>query len=329
MNIRGVDRLVSDYTGKVPGAAVAIIRDGKMVFERGYGMADLEAGVPVSPQTNFRLASLTKEFTATAIEILAERQRLSYDDPITRWLPSLPAYASGITIRQLLSHTAGLIDYEDLIPKSRTEQVSDDDVLHLLEATDHTLFPPGSHYQYSNGGFVLLGLIIERVTGESLGTFLKREAFDRAGMANTVMRESQSAIANRAFGYTLEQSQWIRRDQSVTSATRGDGAIYSSVADLARWDSALRNATVVHPETLRMAFTPAVATGQPGESYGFGWYVSTHRGRRMIWHTGDTVSFHNAIVRFDDPSLTVIVLTNRDGGDPLALAKSIADLQLP
>ena len=329
MNFRGIDTLLSDYTGKMPGAAVAIIRDGQTVLQRGYGLADLEAGVPVSPQTNFRLASLTKEFTATAIEVLAERNRLSYDDPITRWLPSLPAYAKEITIRQLLTHTGGLIDYEDLIPKSRMEQVNDDDVLNLLETTDHTLFAPGSRYQYSNGGFVLLGLIVERVTGESLGTFLKREAFDRAGMANTVMRESQSAIANRAFGYTREQSQWIRRDQSVTSATRGDGAVYSSVSDLARWDSALRNATILHSETLRMAFTPAVATGQPGESYGFGWYVSTHRGRRMIWHTGDTVSFHNAIVRFDDPSLTVIVLTNRDSGDPLKLATSIADLQLP
>lgn len=318
-----------EYTGNVPGAAVAIVRDGTIVFERGYGMADLEAGVPISPRTNFRLASITKQFTATAIEILAERERISYDDPIRRWLPSLPPYAGGITIRHLLTHTSGLLDYEDLIPRSRTEQVSDADVFQLLAATDHTLFPSGSRYQYSNGGFVLLGLIVERVTGEPLGTFLKREVFDRAGMANSILAEPRIAIANRSYGYTQAGTRWDRRDQSVTSATRGDGAIYSSVDDLVRWDAALRRATLVRPETLRLAFTPAVATGQPGESYGFGWYLSQHHARRMIWHTGDTVSFHNAIVRFDQPELTVIVLTNRDGGDPLALAKAIADLQFP
>lgn len=327
-NVRAIDALMRDYSGNAPGAAVAIVRDGTLLFAKGYGKSDLEAGSEVTPQTNFRLASVTKQFTATAIEILAERQRLSYDDPINRWLPSLPPFASGITIRQLLTHTSGLIDYEDLIPKSRTEQISDADVLHMLETTDHTLFAPGSRFQYSNGGFVLLGLIVERVTGEPLAAFLKREVFDRAGMSGTLLREPQTTIPNRAFGYTTEAGKWIRRDQSVTSATRGDGAIYSSAADLARWDAAMRAAAVVRPETLRLAFTPAVTTGQPGERYGFGWYLSDYLGRPMMWHTGDTVSFHNAIVRFDDPALCVIVLTNRDGGDPLALAKAIAELQL-
>src|SRR5205085_6951703 len=139
--------LMRDYSGDVPGASVLVLRDGRIIHRAGYGLADLEARVPVTPRTNFRLASMSKQFTAAAIEILARRGTLSYDDPITRFLPTLPAYARTITIRQLLTHSSGLLDYEDLIADDRNsrpaiEQISDLDVLHMLEKTDHTLFAP-------------------------------------------------------------------------------------------------------------------------------------------------------------------------------------------
>lgn len=328
-----IDALFRDYSGDAPGAAVAVVRNGRLVFERGYGMADREAGVTMTAAHNFRLASMTKQFTATAIEILAERGQLRLDDPLTRWIPSLPAYAAGITIRQLLSHTSGLVDYEDLIPKEQTGQISDRDVLRYLEAEDHTLFPPGSQYRYSNGGYVLLGLIVERASGErasgtSLGEFFRREIFVRAGMKSSVVMESGVAIPMRSFGYAREGEQWVRRDQSVTSATRGDGAVYSSVIDLAHWEDALRRAAVVRPATLREAFTPATQTDEPGVGYGFGWRIGSYSGQRAIWHTGETSGFTNAILRLPDAGLMVVILTNRAGGDPLKLARQIADLEL-
>lgn len=325
MNDAAIDPLFADYTGNVPGAAVAVVRDGVVLFHKGYGLGDLASRAPITTSTNFRLASVTKQFTATAIEILAERGKLSYDDPIVKWLPSLPSYAGPITIRHLLTHTSGLIDYEDLIPKSQTEQVNDADVLHLLEQTDHLYFAPGSKYQYSNTAYVFLGLIVERVTGESLGAFMKREIFDRAGMHNTVLMDAGVTIANRSFGHTRVDGKWERRDQSVTSATRGDGAIYSNAGDLAMWANALQNATIVSRDTITRVFTPAVTTA-PGASYGFGWFIGTHDGRAITWHTGETVSFHNAILRVPDEKLAIVVLTNRDDGDPLAIAKKIADL---
>ena len=325
-----IDGLMRAYQGDVPGASVLVIRDGHVVVRASYGMADLEAGVPVTPQTNFRLASVTKQFTAAAIEILAERGALTYDDPITRFLPTLPAYARGITIRHVLTHSSGLLDYEDLIPAGTTAQVSDLDVLHMLEKTDHTDFAPGARYRYSNTGFVFLGLIAAKASGSSFPAFLKREIFDRLGMHGTVAYERGiSTVGHRAYGYTHRDGSWVRRDQSVTSATLGDGGIYSSIDDLARWDDALAHARLVRPETLRMAFTPAVATDDPAVRYGFGWRISEHRGHRTLWHSGETTSFRNVIVRFPDDRLTVVVLTNRDDPEPYKTALEIADLYLP
>lgn len=323
-----IDALMRDYSGSAPGAAVAVVRDGRIVFQRAYGMADREAGVAMTPSHNFRLASITKQFTATAIEILAERGKLGYDDPLTRWLPTLPAYANGITIRQLLLHTSGVIAYEDLIPPSQTGQISDADVLTYLEAADHTFFPPGSRYRYSNSGYVLLGLLVERASGMPLGEFFRRELFERAGMSGSVVMEPEVVIPQRSFGYAREGDGWTRRDQSVTSATRGDGAVYASVLDLARWENALRHATVVSSDTLRVAFTPAVQTDDPSAAYGFGWRIGTHAGQRACWHTGETTGFTNAILRLPDAGLMVVVLTNRDDGEPLEIARQIVDLEL-
>jgi CubicO group peptidase (beta-lactamase class C family) len=320
MNDPRVDALMRPYQGDAPGASVLVLRDGRPVHRAGYGMADLEARTAVTPATNFRLASVSKQFTARAIEILAARGALSFEDPITRFLPSLPPYAQHITIRQVLTHTSGLIDYEDLIPKETVEQVSDLDVLHMLETTDHTEFAPGSTYRYSNSGYVLLGLVVAKISGTSFASFLERAIFEPLGMHDTVAYERGiSEVAHRAYGYTRgKDGAWERRDQSVTSATLGDGGIYSSIDDLAKWDASLRPAT-----------EPTVATADPAVRYGFGWRFSEHRGRRTQWHSGETTSFRNVIVRFPDQRLTVIVLTNRDDPEPYKTALAIADPYLP
>jgi CubicO group peptidase (beta-lactamase class C family) len=314
-----VDELMSAYAGDVPGASVLVVRDGHVLHRASYGLADLEAHTAATPQTNFRLASVSKQFTAAAMAILAKRGALSYDDPITRYFPSLPAYAQRITIKQVLTHSSGLPDYEDLIPKEQTEQVSDLDVLHLIEKTDHTLFEPGSKYQYSNTGYVFLGLIVAKVSGISFPAFLKREIFDPLGMHDTVAYvRGASTIAHRAYGYTHKDGTWTRRDHSVTSATLGDGGIYSSIDDLQKWDASLSNGK---PEY-------TVASDEGDNRYGYGWFHGQHHGYRTQWHTGSTTSFRNVIVRFPDERLTVIVLSNRDEPSPQDVALKVADLYL-
>jgi CubicO group peptidase (beta-lactamase class C family) len=309
------------YQGAAPGAGVAVLRDGVPIFRRAYGLADLEGWVAATTATNYRLASLTKQFTAAAILLLAEAGRLSIDDPARRWLPTLPHTADDIVIRHLLTHASGLIDYEDLIPDSRTAQLRDADVLGLLEAENRGYFPPGSGYRYSNSGYSLLALIVGRASGEDFASFLHERIFQPLGMRNTVAFESGiSVVAHRAFGYSGTEHSWTRTDQDLTSATLGDGGIYSSIDDLAKWETALCGDRLLRQESLRLAFQPAIQTDDPAVQYGFGWRITGE----SRWHSGESIGFRNVIVRFLEQRLTVIVLTNRNDPAPYPTALAIA-----
>jgi CubicO group peptidase (beta-lactamase class C family) len=309
---RAVDALMRDYDGDVPGASVLVIRDGRAVVRRAYGLANAEAKTRATTATNYRLASVTKQFTAAAILALAEDGKLSLNDRVRQWLPSLPPSLDAVTIEQLLTHTSGVIDYEDVIPVGTTEQLLDADVLRLLEPQDKTYFAPGSKYHYSNSGYALLALIVERASGQSFAAFLRERIFLPLGMTNTF---AGSNVPNRAYG--------TPGDQSVTSAVLGDGGVYSSIDDLAKWDAAL------YDPKYEIAFTPRTATDDAKIAYGYGWRISEHRGTRMLWHTGETRGFRNVLVRFPDKRLTVIVLTNRSEPEPYATAMKIVDLFLP
>ena len=321
-----IDALMHGYAGAVPGAAVLVLRDGVAVFRRAYGCADLEQQIAATPATNYRLASMTKQFTAAAVLALTEDGRLSLADPVRKWLPSLPPAADPVTIRQLLTHTSGLIDYEDLIPAETTQQIHDADVLHLLESQNRLYFAPGTSYRYSNTGYALLALIVARAAGEDFAAFLRRRIFLPLGMRATLAYEAGvSSVANRAFGYSYEHAAWRRTDQSVTSAVLGDGGVYSSIDDLAKWDAALYDERLLSAHSLQLAFTPATATDDPAVHYGFGWRISGE----TLWHSGETVGFRNVIVRYPRRHFTVIVLTNRDAPEPYDLALAIAKLYLP
>jgi len=321
-----IDALLRPYSGAVPGAAVLVLRDRAPVFRRAYGMADLEHGVAASAATDYRLASMTKQFTAAAILLLAEDGRLSLDDPIRKWLPSLAPATAPMTVRELLTHTSGLIDYEDLIPADTTQQLRDADVLRLLESQDRTYFAPGTSYRYSNSGYALLALIVARASGMDFATFLRQRIFLPLGMHGTVAYEAGvSSIAHRAYGYSASGNSWTRTDQSLTSAVLGDGGVYSSIDDLAKWDAALYDGRLLRPASLRLAFTPATATEDPAVRYGFGWRITGE----TLWHSGETLGFRNVIVRWPRRHFTVIVLTNRDAPEPYALALDIARLYLP
>lgn len=326
---RAVDALFADYSGvAVPGASVIVIRDGRVIFRSAYGMADLERRIPATTHTDYRLASMTKQFTAMAIMLLAADGRLRYDQPVREILPELPLAAAPVTIRHLLNHTSGVLDYEDLIPDTQTVQVHDRDVLALLAAHDSVYFPGGTHYRYSNSGYCLLALVVERVSGMPFARFLRERIFAKLGMAGTVAhQDGVDTVPRRAYGYTPDSGRFRASDQSVTSATLGDGGVYTSVEDLVAWDRALSSATLVDQATLQLATTPPVLQNDSTQ-YGFGWFVDNYRGVPRWRHTGETSGFRNAIQRYPDRRFTVIVLTNRNGGDPGTIAERITDLLL-
>lgn len=312
-----------------PGASVMVIHDDKPVFAKGYGLANLDTKTPCTTNTNFRLASVTKQFTAMAVTILVERKQLSLGEPLTAFFPEFPACGKSITVRHLLTHTSGLIDYEDEIPAGTTIPVLDQDVLRLLMKQDKTYFPPGSQYRYSNSGFALLALIVEVRSGQTFARFLQENIFEPLKMTNTLAFEAGlSVVTNRAFGHSLKSNVWQRTDQSVTSSVLGDGGVYSSVADLFKWDQALYKTKLVSEPMLRVAFSPLTPTDKPGRSYGFGWYVTEYRGLKEIYHSGETIGFRTRIVRYPEKKLSVIILANRAEAKLEDFPHQIVDLVL-
>jgi CubicO group peptidase (beta-lactamase class C family) len=322
--INNADQLMQPYTGDVPGASLLVIKDGKPLLDRGYGMADLEQHVSATSATDYRLASVTKQFTAAAILLLAQDGKLKLDDSIRHWLPTLPAFTDQVTLRELLSHTGGLLDYEDLVPADRTVQLNDDDVLRMIAAITHGYFPPGSAYRYSNTGFVLLGLVVEKASGQHLQDFLAQRIFRPLHMDHTLLYvHDDKQVPNRAWGYSETAGHWQRTDQDLTSATRGDGGIYSNIDDLAKWDAALYNDRLLSDASRKLAFSPHVkVTGEPYEAgYGFGWRITGD----TLWHSGESIGFRNVIVRWPKQHLTVILLSNRNDPEPYRTVLAIAE----
>ncbi len=320
-----IDRLMQRYQGAVPGASLLVVRDGEVLVDRGYGMSDLEHGVEAGPRTNYRLASVTKQFTAAAILLLVQDGKLALDDPVRKWLPSLPAAADAIRVRHLLTHTSGLVDYEDLMAADYDGQIRDAGVLQLLEGQDRTYFAPGSGYRYSNSGYALLALIVEQASGKAFPEFLRTRIFQPLGMHDTLAYvEGGAPVPHRAFGYSRIDGRWVRTDQSATSAVLGDGGIYSSIADLAKWDAALYDDRLLSDQSRQLAFSPHVqVTGEPYDAaYGFGWRITGD----SLWHSGETIGFRNVIVRYPQRRLTVVLLSNRNDPEPYRTALAIARL---
>lgn len=327
--LRFVDSLFAAYTGPaVPGASVIVIQNDTVLVRRAYGMSDLERGVAATAATDYRLASVSKQFTAMAVMLLVRDGKLRYDQPVSDILPELPPAGRAVTIRHLLNHTSGLWDYEDLIPETRTTQLDDRDVLTMLSSKDSIYFPAGTQYRYSNSGYVLLGLIVARVSGISFPEFMRTRIFTPLGMSASVAHvEGSDTVPRRAFGYSPRGGGFVQTDQSLTSATLGDGGIYTNVDDLTHWDDALyaEGTQLVDAATLREATTPPqLPAGAPTE-YGFGWFVDHYRGVKRWRHTGETSGFRNAIQRYPDRRLTIVILTNRSSGEPEAIAERIAD----
>jgi CubicO group peptidase (beta-lactamase class C family) len=328
-------------SSNAPGAAVLVVRNGQPVFRRGYGVTDLRTLHPIDAKTDFRLASFTKQFTAASIMLLVRDGKLQYNDHLTDIFPEFPAYGKSITVRNLLNHTSGLPDYEDLLmkqypdtPEEKIPQILDAGVLKLLEKQASGKFAPGSKWEYSNSGYAVLAMIVEKTSGKGFGQFLQERIFTPLKMTNTLAYEKgKNEVPHRAYGHGKIDGVWHETDQSPTSAVLGDGGIYSSLDDLAKWDCALREHTLLSEEEMRPALTPVQPTNGPSKfpegkpiSYGFGWFVDPYQGHKRMFHDGETIGFRTTIQRFPDDQLTVIVLANRSDVDPQALALKIADL---
>jgi CubicO group peptidase (beta-lactamase class C family) len=327
-----------------PGAAVLVRKNGRIVFERGYGVRDLRSYQNIDAGTNFRLASCTKQFTAMATMLLVRDGKLRYDSRLTDLIPGFPEYGRAITIRHLSTHTSGLPDYEDLMDETwtPTHQIRDEEVLSLLEK-GKPKFAPGMSWAYSNSGYVLLGLIVARVSGVPFPQFLRDRIFEPLHMTGTVAYVAgENTVSRRAFGHTKERDGFVEADQSATSATLGDGGVYSNLEDLAKWDAALESHVLLSREEMRAALQPVtLADGSsphwpnaPGDdnlnpgrtvSYGFGWFLDPYKGHARMWHFGSTMGFRTAIERFTADKLTIAILCNRTDLDPGKLALQVAD----
>jgi CubicO group peptidase (beta-lactamase class C family) len=315
---------------KSPGLAVLVHKNGQTIFERGYGVTDLRTFRIIDSKTDFRLASFTKQFTALAIMLLVHDSKLRYDEPITDIFPDFPAYGRAVTIRHLLTHTGGLPDYEDLMAPTytATHQIQDDEVLTLLEHQTAAQFAPGTRWAYSNSGYVLLGLIVAKVSGLPFWEFLHDRIFGPLGMHQTIaFVKGSNVVPHRAYGHTKQPSGFIETDQSPTSATLGDGGVYSNLEDLAKWDQALESHTLLSEKEMRPALTPSEGTLNEGKpvAYGFGWFLDPYKGHPRMWHTGTTIGFRTVIERFPSDKLTVIILCNRTDLDPSELALKAVD----
>jgi CubicO group peptidase (beta-lactamase class C family) len=339
-----IDALFSRFeSARGPGCAVLVIKDGKAVFRKGYGVAELRMLEKIGPETNFRLASVTKQFTAMAIMLLVHDGKLRYEERLTDIFPEFPAYGKGITVRQMLNHTSGLIDYEDImakqysgVPDEKIPQIKDAGVLDLLKRQTSTRFAPGTRWEYSNSGYVLLAMVVEKRSGMQFGDFLRERIFQSAGMMHTIAYEKgNNEVAHRAYGHTLGAGGWRETDQSSTSATLGDGGVYSSLEDLEKWDRALTEHALLSAKEMEPALSSTTAAngaplrkldGSLAPLYGFGWFLDSYRGHRRFWHYGETVGFRTAIERFPDDRLTVIVLANRAEVAAPAMAESVAEL---
>ncbi|MBI1741339.1 MAG: beta-lactamase family protein [Candidatus Koribacter versatilis] len=344
VSVSQINALFSQFaSAREPGCAVLVIKEGKPIFRKGYGVTDLRSLHAIGPETNFRLASLTKQFTATAIMLLVHDGKLRYGDRLTDVFPDFPAHGKAITIRHLLNHTSGLIDYEDImekqyagVPEEKIPQIKDGGVLELLKQQTGTEFPPGTRWDYSNSGYAVLAMVVEKTSGMSFGDFLRERIFSPLEMNHTVAHEKgKNEVVNRAYGHTRAANSWRETDQSSTSAVLGDGGIYTSLDDLEKWDRALSRHTLLTEKEMAPALTPAVAAhgaplqkpdGSLAPLYGFGWFLDPYRSHRRYAHYGETVGFRTAIQRFPDDRLTVIVLANRAEVDAPALAERVADL---
>lgn len=321
----------------IPGIALGVMRDGRLIKATGYGLANLELKVPVSAQSVFQTGSVGKQFTATAVMMLVEAGKLRLDDTITSYFPEAPPAWRRITVRHLLTHTSGVPDYggeEDTMDKGVINFRKDYTENELVKtfATLPLDFEPSTKWSYSNTGYVILGVLIHRVSGQFYGDFLRDRVFQPLGMTATRIISEDDIVPNRSAGYRLVNGEWKnQRWVAPTLNTTADGALYTTVVDLAKWDAALYTEKLLRRASLEQMWTPVRLNDGTTYPYGFGWGIARPNGHALLEHGGAWQGFTMHIARYVDDRLSVVVLTNldEDHADPGRIAHGVAALYVP
>lgn len=313
-----------------PGFALGIFKDGRIIYARGYGMANLEYEIPITPQTVFRIGSLSKQFTAMCIALLAEQGKLSLDDDIREFFPELPEYEDPVTVRHLVHHISGMRDYltlQGLVV--RGEYYDSEDALAMLLRQKGVNFTPGERFSYSNSGYFFLGALVERASGMKMSEFAQRYIFGPLGMNDTHFHDDLNVVVkNRASGYRPNEDGGYRIDMTQLDII-GDGSIYTTIEDFFRWDqnfyhNQMGNGT---RELLDRVLTRGVLNNGEEVTYAFGLNVDTNRGLRTVSHSGSWVGFNTIAIRYPDQRFSVVVFANGSMG-PSRFANRIVDLYL-
>ncbi len=320
-----VDRLVAAEMASqhIPGVALAVVRAGKVLKSAGYGFADLEHEIPVTPETVFKIGSVSKQFLATGIMLLAQDGRLTVDDPVSKYYPDAPEAWRGITLRHFLTHTSGVLREG---PAFDPLKVQPDSVVIRSAFPAPLEFPTGSKYQYCNVCYFTLADVIARVSGRPWDAFLDERVFRPLGMAATRTTTTTDLVPRRARGYAWRDGRYVNAPEFV--ALRPSGAFLSTVLDLARWDAALYGDRVLTPASRDAMWAPARLTGGGWSGYGFGWTLDSLDGRPRVQHGGSLPGFRAYMARMPADSLSVVVLTNGDGAVPARIAAAVARVYL-
>ena len=309
---------------QIPGVSLAVIRNGEIVFAKGYGLANVEHQVPVKPETIFQSGSMGKQFTATAVMLLMEEGKLALDDKISKYVSEAPETWRNITIRHLLTHTSGMTDYP---PDFDFRRDYTEDELYEHAKRIPLAFQPGEKWSYSNLGYLMLGILIHKASGKFYGDFLQERVFKPLNMTTARVISEADIIPNRASGYRLANGQlknqnWV----SPTMNTTADGALYLNVYDMAKWDAALYTEKILKRSSLQQMWTPVKLNNGQTHAYGFGWALGSVRGHRYVQHGGAWQGFKAQITRYIDDKLTVVLFANQARANQSKLAQGIAAL---
>ena len=320
-----MDRTIS------PGCAVAAMRDGKILYRWGYGMADLDHNVPITADTVFHVASMSKQFTAAAIVMLAQERKLSLDDEVRKYVPELPDFVVPVTLRQLVHHTSGLRDQWELLGlagwRYSLDLITDDDVLSIMSRQKDLNFPPGSKHMYSNTGYTLLAQVVKRVSGQSFREFTTSRIFQPLGMRNTHFRDDHAEIVkNMAYGYVPAKDTF--RISITNFDTVGATSLLTTIEDLALWDENFYNPRVGGPEMIRQMLERGKLSDGEQLDYAFGLVIGKHRGLATVDHAGGDAGYRSDMIRFPDQHFTAVCLCNRADSNPSELTLQVAEIYL-
>lgn len=327
-----VDSIFADMQGTArPGCAVGALQDGQFLLRRGYGMANLESGLAITPETVFYMGSLSKQFTAMSIALLAQDGRLQLDAPAQTWLPEIPAMGAGITVRHMIHHQSGLREKWELLAlmgRRDGDLVTQQDVHDIVQRQQALSFAPGTDFLYNNTAYDLLGTMVQRVSGQSLRAFAAARIFTPLGMGNSQFVDSRGIIVpHRAQGYSVSTDGVRLNLPNVENV--GSGSLYSTIDDMARWDESFYSGALGGQALLTTVQTPLqLANGGPNQTYAFGLMVDQWRGLRRVHHSGALAGFRTAIVRFPDQHFSAVVLCNFAEAQPTAYAAGVAEVYL-